>query len=89
MKELMPHPWKLTILMIEDDDHCDVTIHLDAVDRSLEGKGKSRRNSGDPRVPQIGEELAVARALQDLAHHMSDDAWRMIEAFGSSTSETV
>jgi len=34
-------------------------------------------------VPQVGEELATARALQDLAHHLTQDAWQMIEEFGS------
>lgn len=65
----------------EDSDHCEVTAHLDAGDRSLEGFGKSRRNPADPSVPQVGEELATARALQDLARHLTDDAWRMIEEF--------
>ena len=65
----------------EDEDHCEVTAHLDAGDRSLEGSGLSRRNPDDPSVPQVGEELATARALQDLARHLTDDAWRMIEDF--------
>jgi hypothetical protein len=58
-----------------------VTAHLDAGDRSLAGVGRSRRNPADPACPQIGEELATARALYDLAHHLSQDAWRMIEDF--------
>ena len=71
--------WRLTFESREDDDHCEVTAHLDAGDRSLSGTGRSRRNPTDPKVPQVGEELAAARALHDLANHLTDDAWRMIE----------
>ena len=71
--------WKLTFESREDADHCEVTAHLDAGDRSLSGNGRSRRNPSDPSVPRIGEELAAARALHDLANHLTDDAWRMIE----------
>jgi len=84
MKELMPHHWKLTIQSHEDDDHCEMIVHLDAEDRSLSGVGRSRRNPSDPSVPQIGEELAAARALHDLANHLTEDARVMIEAFSGS-----
>ncbi len=73
--------WTLDLSLREDEDHCEVTAHLDAGDRSLEGSGVSRRNPHDASVPQIGEELATARALHDLAKHLTEDAWRMIEEF--------
>lgn len=81
MKELVAHPWKLTFETREDEDHCEMVVHLDAGDRSLSGRGLSRRNPSDPNVPQVGEELAAARALTDLAHHLSHDAWQQIEGF--------
>ncbi|RYV51518.1 dsRBD fold-containing protein [Pengzhenrongella frigida] len=44
---------------------------------SLEGFGRARRNPSDPSIPEIGEELAAARALRDLADRLlkatSDD----------------
>ena len=79
MEALEPHAWKLTFETREDEDHCDMVVHLNAGDRSLSGVGRSRRNSSDPSSPQIGEELAAARALHDLAWHLTDDAWTMIE----------
>ncbi len=85
MEELIPHRWKLTFEVREDQDHCDMVVHLDAGDRSLSGHGRSRRNPEDPAVPQIGEELAAARALHDLANHLTQDAWAMIEAHPSKT----
>jgi hypothetical protein len=81
MMELEPHSWKLTFETREDEDHCEMVVHLDAGDRSMSGFGRSSRNPSDPAVPQIGEELAAARALHDLAHKLSDDAWKAIEAF--------
>ena len=34
------------------------------------GWGRARRNPADPERPRLGEELAVARALADLAHQL-------------------
>ena len=84
MEELLPHRWKLTFEMREDEDHCELVVHLDAGDRSLSGRGRSRRNPVDPSVPQVGEELAAARALHDLANHLTEDAWGTIESFSST-----
>lgn len=75
------HRWTLTFEVEEDADHCEMIVHLDAGDRSLSGRGRSRRNPSDPEVPQIGEELAAARALHDLANHLINDAWDAIERF--------
>ena len=79
MQERRVHPWKLTFEVEEDEDHCNMVVHLDAGDRSLTGIGKSRRNPADPAVPQIGEEVAAARALHDLANHLTNDALQAIE----------
>jgi hypothetical protein len=86
MEALQPHAWKLTFETREDEDHCDMVVHLNAGNRSLSGIGRSRRNSSDPSSPQVGEELAAARALHDLANHLIDDAWAMIEKQGPTTS---
>jgi hypothetical protein len=84
MKELLPHRWKLTFEWHEDDDHCNMVVHLQAGDRSMSGHGRSRRNPTDPSIPQVGEELAAARALHDLAKHLTEDAWSTIERFSST-----
>lgn len=84
MDDFTPHAWKLTFEGREDEDHCDMVVHLDAGDRSLSGHGRSRRNPNDPKVPQVGEELAAARALHDLAKHLTEDAWNTIETFSSA-----
>lgn len=81
MKELETHRWNLTFEWREDEEHCEMVVHLDAGDRSLSGQGRSRRSPADPNVPQVGEEIAAARALQDLANHLMEDAQAMIEGF--------
>jgi hypothetical protein len=43
-------------------------------DTHLAGVGFARCNPDDPNVPEIGDELATARALSDLAHHLLDAA---------------
>jgi hypothetical protein len=54
-------------LVMKDDDH-------------LSGRGTARRNPADPNVTQIGEEIALARALSDLAHQLLSTASADIEA---------
>lgn len=42
--------------------------------RVLHGHGTARRHPDDPEVPQIGDEIAVARALFEMAHKLLDTA---------------
>ena len=45
----------------------------------LRARGTARRNPDDPAQPQIGEEIAAARALSDLVHQLLDKAATQIE----------
>ncbi len=40
----------------------------------VHGHGTARRHPDDPDVPQIGDEIAAARALSELAHNLLDTA---------------
>ncbi|GAB2756339.1 hypothetical protein GCM10027174_35290 [Salinifilum aidingensis] len=40
----------------------------------VHGHGTARRHPDDPEVPQIGDEIATARALFELAHKLLDTA---------------
>jgi hypothetical protein len=66
--------------MSEDDQHCEMVVHLDTGLQKFSGVGRSRRNPHDPSMPRVGEELAAARALHDLANHLTEDAWAIVEA---------
>jgi hypothetical protein len=52
--------------------------------RSCAGTGTSVRFPNDPELPVVGDELAIARALVDLAKQVAGDAYAEINA---STSE--
>ncbi|MFE2865986.1 DUF1876 domain-containing protein [Embleya sp. NPDC059259] len=53
----------------------------------LRGRGDARKNPADPNIPEIGDELAAARALSDLAHRLLHMATRDLEAVaGQSTA---
>ena len=43
--------------------------------------GRAKRNPADPQMPVVGEELAAARALYEVAHKLIHEAAEAIEAF--------
>jgi hypothetical protein len=46
----------------------------------ISGHGRARRNPADQKVTKIGEEIAVARALSDLAHRLMQVATADVKA---------
>lgn len=63
--------WKVDIFIGEQDGHTHAEARLVPEDRAtLTGTGSARLNPHDTDVPEIGEELAVARALSDLGHQL-------------------
>ncbi|MBT8197244.1 MAG: DUF1876 domain-containing protein [Acidimicrobiia bacterium] len=72
---------KLSLHLAEDDTFTVVHAELDLRGDHFESTGRARRNPADPPVPVVGEELAVARALQDLTHQLMDAAQHKIESF--------
>jgi len=73
--------WTVEILFTEDENHTRADARLNMGARELNGWGRSRRNPADPDVPAIGEELAAARALSDLSHHLLGEAAEAVGAF--------
>jgi hypothetical protein len=65
----------------EDDTSTNVTAVLDIRGDHFEASGRARRNPSDKSMPVIGEELAVARALQALAGEVMEGAQTKIEKF--------
>ncbi|WP_440073767.1 dsRBD fold-containing protein [Streptosporangium sp. OZ121] len=60
--------WTVQIHITEDGDTTSARAVLSTGDRTyLAGAGHACRNPADPQVPEIGDELAAARALADLA----------------------
>jgi hypothetical protein len=73
--------WVVQVTLDEQDDdtHADATLSLENK-MEMHGRGFSRRNPRDESEPRIGEELAVARALSDLAHQLLGAAATEIES---------
>jgi uncharacterized protein DUF1876 len=80
--------WTVEIFIGEQDDrtHAEARLSSERAARQLSGEGTARRNPTDSDVPEIGDELAAARALSDLAHHLLDAA---AEDIGAVTNEHV
>ena len=73
--------WTVEITFSEDEDKTRADAILTAGSEVLEGWGRSRRSPDDPDVPAVGEEIAAARALSDLAHHLLERAAHRIESW--------
>ena len=65
-----PHvrTWTVTVHVYEQGSATSARALLHAEsDHALEARGVARRNPADPDVPEIGDEVAVSRALSSLA----------------------
>jgi hypothetical protein len=63
--------WSVNIVIDEHEGQTRAKAHLMAEHRTdLVGLGMARLNPRDSDVPVIGDELATARALADLAHQL-------------------
>ena len=67
------------IEVTEHPEHTEARAQVELGDTSHGGRGQARRNPADLDRPRLGDELAMARALSDLAHHLLDDAANLIE----------
>lgn len=67
--------WTVQIYISEEGDSTHARAVLTTRDTSaVTGRGTARRNPVDRPVPEIGDELAVSRALEDLAIRLHDVA---------------
>ncbi|GAA2741163.1 hypothetical protein GCM10009868_06200 [Terrabacter aerolatus] len=72
--------WQVRVSLLEsgDDTRATVVLVADPPDR-LSARGASHRSTDDPASRQIGDEIAVARALRHLADRLIEEAERDIE----------
>jgi len=73
--------WTVQVTLDEsgDDTMADAALSVENK-MELRGHGMSRRNPSDESEPRIGDELAAARALSDLAHQLMAAAASDIES---------
>ena len=67
--------------IIEDDTATVANAVLNLRGEHFEARGTARRNPIDPPTPVIGEELAIARALQDMTAQVLEAAQDKISRF--------
>jgi hypothetical protein len=74
------HDWQVRVTIFESDDetHANVVLLSDSP-AHLTARGESVRGAHDRPVPEIGDEIAVARALRHLADHLIEVAEGDIE----------
>lgn len=83
--------WNVDILVSEEaeGDHANTWAEVGLVSPDLpelRGRGMARKHPDDMDIPEIGEGLAVSRALADLARQLRQTAWQDI---GESTGMRV
>ena len=63
--------WTVEVFIDEHDGHtfAEARLHSGA-DKPLVGVGRAAPNPADRDIPEIGDELAAARALSDLGHRL-------------------
>jgi len=71
--------WPVEISLHEQDGKARAEARLTKDGVVVIGTGLARRSPDDQEVTQIGEEIAAARALSDLAHQLLNDAAGQIE----------
>ncbi|WP_327591062.1 DUF1876 domain-containing protein [Nonomuraea sp. NBC_00507] len=80
--------WNVRILLTEDGDDTAARAALTIDDTVVTGNGRARRNPSDPAVPEIGDELAAARALADLAERLAVITQRDIASSADSPTSS-
>jgi hypothetical protein len=70
----MKETGEIELTFEEDVDHTVAVASLVIRGATFTASGRARRNPADLHQPMIGEELAAARALSDLAHKLVEAA---------------
>jgi hypothetical protein len=74
------HDWEVRVSIFGSDDEAEATVVLLSDSPThLTAHGRSRRSGHDRVVPEIGDEVAVARALRRLADQLLETAADDIE----------
>ncbi|HUO74969.1 MAG TPA: DUF1876 domain-containing protein [Solirubrobacteraceae bacterium] len=73
--------WDMKVEFTEEGDRTRADAILELASQRFHGFGQAKRAPEDPNVPVIGQELAAARALSDVAHQLIDAAAERIGEF--------
>lgn len=82
--------WTVDIQLDEHEGRTRAVARLHTHDTErLVGVGSARLNPADRDVPEIGEELAAARALSELSHRLLDAAAGDLEQVSGAPAHLV
>ena len=73
--------WHVNVAFTEEGDRTRADAILELAGERFHGYGQAKRAPGDPKRPVIGQDLAAARALSDLSHHLLHAAATKIEEY--------
>ncbi|MFJ5806551.1 dsRBD fold-containing protein [Streptomyces sp. NPDC093093] len=79
--------WKARVYLFEEDHTTKVRVELDTGTNRLTGHGTARCNPVDQDIPEIGDELAAARALEELAVQLKHIAYGDMIKSGAAPQE--
>ncbi len=67
------HRWTVTVDIVEHDEFttAHAVLHEDDAPTVVTGRGESVRRAGDRSIPELGDELAVSRALRQLSDRLA------------------
>jgi hypothetical protein len=78
--------WDVHVHVFEEEGATRAKAVLDTGENRMTGNGRARRHPADVEVPEIGDEVAVSRALNDLGHQLMAAADRDLDGVGSGPS---
>lgn len=70
----MERHYALKLDLEETMDETIAIAHLALWGDTFDARGEAKRHPDDPSIPAIGEELAIARALDGLSHQVLEAA---------------
>ncbi|MEU1279211.1 DUF1876 domain-containing protein [Streptomyces sp. NPDC005805] len=77
--------WKVDVVLVEDDGTTRARARLATGNGTITGYGTAHCSPQDVDVPEIGEELAAARAMHSVVRQLMRAADRDLEAVGAGT----
>ncbi|MFB7462311.1 DUF1876 domain-containing protein [Streptomyces sp. NPDC056224] len=75
--------WKVRLYLFEEDQTTKARLELDTGANKLIGHGTAHCAPQDKDVPEIGDELAAARAMENLAQQLKRTAYGDMRAVGA------
>ncbi|NBE50663.1 DUF1876 domain-containing protein [Streptomyces boluensis] len=75
--------WNTHVYLVEEEHTTKARVELDTSTTHLTGRGTARCNPADKDVPEIGDELATARAMENLADQLKRAAYHDMGAAGT------